>query len=139
MCAAQESAAKKAVLAPFVEGILSKLMGLMQSPRKINIDCAITAVASMATIVGADFLPFYDHFMPGLKGLVAQCPPEMSMVRAKAIECISHVGHAVGKEKFAPDAHEVMQHMASSMQALGEDSNSPCARSFCMESVAWEQ
>ena len=40
------------------------------------------------------------------------------MLRAKAVECISLVGMAVGKERFASDAKEVMD-MLMQLQAGG--------------------
>jgi hypothetical protein len=99
---------------------LGKLHQLMQSPRKINIDCAIVAVAAIASIVEGGFAPYYDMFMPFLKQIVATAPPELGLVRAKAIECISMLGLAVGKDKFAADAHEVMEHMAASQVAADD-------------------
>ena len=33
------------------------------------------------------------------------------MLRAKALECISLVGMAIGKERFREDAHQVLQYM----------------------------
>ncbi len=36
---------------------------------------------------------------------------EQALLRAKAMECISLVGMAVGKERFRGDAHEVMKFM----------------------------
>lgn len=35
--------------------------------------------------------------------------PELRLLRGKTIECISLIGLAVGSEKFAPDAAEVME------------------------------
>ena len=105
------------VIAPFVQDLLGKLHVQMQSPRKISIDCAIVAVASIATIVGAEFASFYDLFMPFLKQIVSSAPAQMGMIRAKAIECISLIAIAVGKEQFAADANEVMEHMASTAVA----------------------
>lgn len=34
-----------------------------------------------------------------------------TLLRAKALECISLVGMAVGKERFREDAHQVMRFM----------------------------
>ena len=47
--------------------------------------------------------------MPGLKGLLQSAQgKDYRMLRGKAMECISLIGVAVGKEKFAADAKEVM-------------------------------
>ena len=47
--------------------------------------------------------------MPGLRQLLTDLAgKEFRMLRGKAMECISLIGVAVGKEKFAADAKEVM-------------------------------
>ena len=48
--------------------------------------------------------------MPGLKGLLQSAQgKDYRMLRGKAMECISLIGVAVGKERFGPDAKEVME------------------------------
>jgi hypothetical protein len=101
------------IVAPYLDGLLSKLQALLRSQRKIVLDTAITAVAAVASIVKERFAPYYDMFMPFLKQVVVDATSDdLRMVRAKAIECISLVGLAVGEEKFAPDANAVMELMA---------------------------
>jgi hypothetical protein len=57
--------------------------------------------------------------LPFLKQiLVAAAGKDHRMLRAKAVECISLVGMAVGKERFASDAKEVMD-MLMQLQAGG--------------------
>jgi importin-5 len=46
------------------------------------------------------------------------------LMRAKALECASLVGLAVGKERFAADAHEIMKYMQA-VQAAGLDPDDP--------------
>ena len=54
-------------------------------------------------MVEENFAPYYDTFMPFLKQVVSTVTADaFKMVRAKAIECISLVGLAVGKEQFTP-------------------------------------
>mgnify|MGYP001278143542 CR=1 FL=1 len=66
---------------------------------------AVTAVASVADVAEQDFVPFYDAFIPGLKELLRNSGgKEYRMLRGKAMECISLIGVAVGKDKFGPDA-----------------------------------
>ena len=101
------------VMAPYLDGVLSKLQSLLTSDRKIVLDNAIVAVAAVASVVEEKFAPYYDMFMPFLKQVVSTATTDaFRMVRAKAIECISLVGLAVGKEKFTPDALGVMEMMA---------------------------
>ena len=54
-------------------------------------------------------MPYYDQFMPSLKFIVQHATSkDLRLLRGKAIECISLVGLAVGKEKFMQDASEIM-------------------------------
>jgi len=47
------------------------------------------------------FLKYYDAVMPYLKTILTQANrKEQRMLRAKAMECISLIGMAVGKDKF---------------------------------------
>lgn len=58
--------------------------------------------------VQVNFQVYYDSVMPFLKAILVNATDKLNrMLRAKAIECISLVGMAVGKEKFGPDAKQV--------------------------------
>ena len=56
------------------------------------------------------------------------------MLRAKAMECISLVGMAVGKERFAPDAREVMD-LLMQLQAGGFEDDDVTTASYMQQ--AW--
>ena len=65
----------------------------------------MTTIATLADSVEADFIPFYDQFMPSLKYImVNSTSKEYRLLRGKTIECISLTGLAVGQEKviYAP-------------------------------------
>lgn len=48
--------------------------------------------------------------MPLLRHILGQAGDKAhQMLRAKALECISLVGMAIGKERFREDAHAVMR------------------------------
>lgn len=54
------------------------------------------------------FQKYYDAVMPYLKAILMNATDKSNrMLRAKAMECISLVGMAVGKEKFREDAKQV--------------------------------
>lgn len=54
------------------------------------------------------FQKYYDAVMPFLKTILVNATDKSNrMLRAKAMECISLVGMAVGKEKFRDDAKQV--------------------------------
>ena len=109
------------IMGPYLQALLLKLQALLGGQRKVVLDNAIQAVAAVASVMNDKFAPYYDMFMPFLKNVVAAATSDdLRLVRAKAIECASLVGLAVGKEKFAPDAHNVMEMMASTV-VKGDD------------------
>lgn len=101
---------ERETLQPYLEGLLAKLLLLLgRDVRRVQ-EQAVTAVASVADVAEADFAPYYAQFMPGLKGILSNAQgKEMRMLRGKAMECISLIGMAVGKEQFGQDAKEVME------------------------------
>ena len=71
---------------------------------------ALTALASVADASKQYFIKYYDHVMPLLRGILSSgIGRDEALLRAKALECISLVGMAVGKERFREDAHRVME------------------------------
>ena len=81
----------------------------MANQRKIVLESILTALAAVAESVEELFMPYYDQFMPSLKFIVQNATSkDLRLLRGKAIECISLVGLAVGKEKFMQDASEIM-------------------------------
>ena len=100
---------EKETLHPYLQGLLGKLHQMLQRNIRRVQEQAVTAVASVADVAQEDFLLYYDAFMPGLRQLLTDLAgKEFRMLRGKAMECISLIGVAVGKEKFAADAKEVM-------------------------------
>ena len=73
---------------------------------------ALTALASVADAANAHFIRYYDTVMPMLKHILYSASSKAEqLLRAKALECVSLVGMAVGKERFRADAQEVMAFM----------------------------
>ena len=72
----------------------------------------MTALASVADAANAHFIRYYDTVMPMLKNILySSASKAEQLLRAKALECVSLVGMAVGKERFRADAQEVMAFM----------------------------
>ena len=106
-------------MAPYLDQLMNTLMQMLQGRSKMVQESALTALASVADNAGTVFAKYYDAVLPFLKQiLVAAEGKEHRMLRAKAVECISLVGMAVGKERFAADAKEVMD-MLMRLQAGG--------------------
>ena len=94
---------------PYLDTLMNRLLQMLQGGRKMVQEAALTALASVADNAQTAFAKYYGTVLPFLKQvLVAAEGKDHRMLRAKAVECISLVGMAVGKERFAADAKEVM-------------------------------
>jgi len=71
----------------------------------------IVALSSVADSSAESFIKYYEKFMPCLKFIIKNSTgnDDLRVLRGKAIESISLIGMAVGKEKFCADASDVMQ------------------------------
>ena len=116
----------RSTLKQYLPELLNKLMILLQGNVRRVAEQAVTAIASVADVAEADFVPYYSSFMPGLKKIlqVAQ-GKEYRMLRGKSMECISLIGVAVGKEAFGADAKEVMDLLLASQQGVELEPDDP--------------
>jgi hypothetical protein len=117
------------ILQPYMEAILSKTFGLLNSgttARSVQVQC-IVLVSTVAEAGSAHFPVYYDAFMPVLKSVLTQCTgsKEDRMMRCKVLECISLIGVAVGKERFGQDALQIMDMMVKMQQHLQIASDDP--------------
>ncbi|PPD84033.1 hypothetical protein GOBAR_DD19034 [Gossypium barbadense] len=102
------------ILTPYLDGIVSKLLVLLQNGKQMVQEGALTALASVADSSQEHFQKYYDAVMPYLKAILVNATDKTNrMLRAKSLECISLVGMAVGKEKFRDDAKQVMEVLMS--------------------------
>lgn len=127
---------ERKTLRPYLPGLLGKLMQLLSTGQRRVQEQAVTAVASVADVAESDFAPFYDAFIPGLKDLLRLSGgKEYRMLRGKAMECVSLIGVAVGKEKFGADAKEVMELLIATQQGAELDADDPQV-SFMLQACA---
>ncbi|XP_057472819.1 uncharacterized protein LOC130761356 [Actinidia eriantha] len=102
------------ILTPYLDGIVSKLLVLLHNGKQMVQEGALTALASVADSSQEHFQKYYDAVIPYLKSILVNATDKSNrMLRAKAMECISLVGMAVGKEKFRDDAKQVMEVLMS--------------------------
>ncbi|KAF3322060.1 importin-5 isoform X2 [Carex littledalei] len=102
------------ILTPYLDGIVSKLLVLLQNGKQMVQEGALTALASVADSSQEQFQKYYDAVMPYLKAILINATDKSNrMLRAKSMECISLVGMAVGKDKFRDDAKQVMDVLMS--------------------------
>ncbi|KAL4452685.1 hypothetical protein ABPG75_008347 [Micractinium tetrahymenae] len=113
------------VMAPYLDALISKLLALLQRGRRNVQEGALTAIAAVADTAEEYFIKYYDSCMPLMTNILTHASgKEQQLLRAKALECVSLVGLAVGKERFGNDAKGVMQYMQQVQQA-GLDSDDP--------------
>jgi len=108
---------------PYMDDLMTKLLSLLRAGNKVVQESALTALASTADTAQETFSKYYDHVVPLLKEIIVSAnTPDYRMLRAKAIECVTLVGMAVGKQRFSGDAIEVMNIMQQ-LQANGFDAD----------------
>jgi len=114
---------EKETLTDYLQGLLGKLVELLQGGVRIVQEQAITAIASVADCAEEMFAPYYGSIMPTLKQMLLQCASkEQRLLRGKTMECISLIGIAVGKDIFKADAKEVMDmFLATQNNAMDPD------------------
>lgn len=106
-------------IVPYLDSVLSNLHVLLGSPNALVMEKCVTCTGAMALIAREHFLPYYDHFIPVFKDILAHTEEEKFYdLRSKTMDTYSLIGAAVGKEKFLPDAKEFMQ--AWNSTRLGE-------------------
>lgn len=127
---------QRETLAPYLEPLLAKLLVLLQRNVRHVQEQAVTAVASIADVAADDFAPFYDTFVPGLIAILHSAQgKELRMLRGKAMECVSLIGLAVGRDKFQQHAAAVMEAMIATQAGGSLDADDPQA-SFMLQASA---
>jgi hypothetical protein len=100
-------------MAPHLDALLSQLIALLRNGKRLVQEGALTAMASVADASQSQFDKYYAHVMPLLSAVLTQAAGrEHRLLRAKALECVSLVGMAVGRERFRADAGAVMAYLS---------------------------
>ncbi|OIS95861.1 hypothetical protein A4A49_14219 [Nicotiana attenuata] len=101
---------KPETLVPHLDGILKKLLVLMQNDNQMVQEAALKALGGIANLYKEHFQKHYDFLMPYLKTILVNANNKYNvLLQSTALECISFVGMAVGKEKFSDDLKQVME------------------------------
>eukprot|EP01126_Amoeba_proteus_P036058 TRINITY_DN365_c0_g1_i1.p1 TRINITY_DN365_c0_g1~~TRINITY_DN365_c0_g1_i1.p1 ORF type:complete len:1122 (+),score=271.13 TRINITY_DN365_c0_g1_i1:75-3368(+) len=102
-------------LVPYLNQLLNKLLYLLKNGSTKHVqETALTAVGSLAGCAGKHFAEYYNLFMPIMKEILSStAESDPGMLRGKAIECITLIGVAVGKEVFIKDAGPLMELLLS--------------------------
>ncbi|ODV90058.1 hypothetical protein CANCADRAFT_99901 [Tortispora caseinolytica NRRL Y-17796] len=124
------------VLEPYLDNMLEGLLTLLQSSKQYAQEQALTTIAVVAESAESKFVKYYDTLMPLLINVLkADLPKDHRSMKAKSIECCALIANAVGKDKFMPQAQEVIQLFGSIQQGI-TDADDPCA-SYLLE--GWER
>jgi hypothetical protein len=87
-----------------------------------------------ASAAEATFIPYYIHFMPGIKAILnSSTASDLIELRGKAMECAAFIGDAVGVDLFANDAYEIMTTLIT---AMGADANSDSTFEYILPACA---
>eukprot|EP01080_Neovahlkampfia_damariscottae_P002593 gene2593-3554_t len=104
----------KTDIQPYLDALLSKLLDLLKSSTRFVQEQALSSIAAVADCAEDLFIKYYDYIVPFLKEILSKAKGKNDrLLRARAMECISLVGLAVGKDKFGNDSQEVMQLLLS--------------------------
>jgi len=123
------------ILQPYLGTLVGKLLQLLQSPHKMVQEGSLTAMASIADSARDAFENYYSTVVPILMQIMTQTQGEDTrLLRSRAVECISLVAMAVGKDRFRPDAEAVMQALMH-MQATCSKDDDTSTTSYMLQ--AW--
>lgn len=117
--------AEKATLEPYLDALLGHLLRLLNSPKRYVQEQALSTIATIADSAESAFVKYYDTLMPQLLALLqGQQDRDFRLLRAKAMECATLIALAVGKEKMANQALELVQTLAAIQDNI-TDSDDP--------------
>merc|ERR1719282_1395651 len=118
------------VLEDYAQQILEALvLKLRSSSHKGVLVAVMEAVGALAAGLEGSFDDYYEQLMQMLLAYVTKPANDDSArkLKGKAFECISLLGFAVGKERFAPAAQQVMLAMLATPQEA-DDIQTDCIR-----------
>jgi importin-5 len=103
----------------YLQELLTKMMGLLQSQSAMCQEQAVTAIAAIADCVKDKFAPYYSTFVPPLKDLLhaSANQKELRNLRGKVMECVTLIGVAVGRDQFRDDARDLMEIMLATQSS----------------------
>lgn len=117
-------AATKETLEPYLDSLLTNLLGLLQSPKRYVQEQILITIATIADAAQTKFIKYYDSLMPLLLGVLkSDLGDESNEIKGKCIECSTLIALAVGKEKFAPDFTDIVQVFGALQESLLEADN----------------
>lgn len=109
------------ILLPYLDGIVRKLLVLVQDLNEMVQENALISLAYMASLFQKHFQKYYHLVMPSLKTILVNANDESNcMLGAQVMECIRLIMMAVGKDKSGDDAKQVMEVLISMQESQME-------------------
>eukprot|EP00469_Lotharella_globosa_P014926 CAMPEP_0167824422 /NCGR_PEP_ID=MMETSP0112_2-20121227/8779_1 /TAXON_ID=91324 /ORGANISM="Lotharella globosa, Strain CCCM811" /LENGTH=1069 /DNA_ID=CAMNT_0007726371 /DNA_START=101 /DNA_END=3307 /DNA_ORIENTATION=- len=97
------------LLTPYVDVLMKHLFTTLSQGKRPVQEQILTTVACIAGSAPKAFSKHYDRVMGMvMKVLTTARSKETERLRARAMECVSYIGMAVGKERFKPHATQLM-------------------------------
>lgn len=102
---------------PYMNQMLFRLLGLLKSGHRYCQEQSLSAISAVADCAEKLFMQYYHDFVPLLKQILLQANgKDDKQLKARAIECVSLIGVAVGKDVFGKDAREIMELLMRTQQ-----------------------
>ncbi|KAL0207661.1 hypothetical protein P9112_012289 [Eukaryota sp. TZLM1-RC] len=109
---------------PYMDMMTNALFPMLDAPLKRGKEQSVTALAALAKSCGNAFGKFYDTLMPFLVSILTHATSsDTQTLRGKAVECISLIGIAVGKDRFLNDAQKVLNILLEISAQLKQEGN----------------
>ncbi|KAG1473754.1 hypothetical protein G6F56_000773 [Rhizopus delemar] len=117
--------AEKETLEPYLDAIFERLLVLLRTSKRYVQEQAITTIATVADSAEERFMKYHNVIMPLLIDVLNQATDkEYRLLRARAVECASLIGLAIGKEAFASYTTEFIRLLAEIQQTVTDDDDS---------------
>ncbi|KAG0747446.1 hypothetical protein G6F57_000579 [Rhizopus arrhizus] len=117
--------AEKHILEPYLDAIFERLLVLLRTSKRYVQEQAITTIATVADSAEERFMKYHNVIMPLLLDVLRQATDkEYRLLRARAVECASLIGLAIGKEAFSPYTVDFINLLAEIQQTVTEDDDS---------------
>ncbi|CAK4099596.1 unnamed protein product [Aphanomyces euteiches] len=111
---------------PFLNGLVEKLVGLIQTQKPGIQKLAISALGSVSVGAKSRFEPYFGGVCELLKPFLAITDKKYLQLRATAIECLGYLVVALGAEKFGQTLQSIMPYVFDTMRFNDEELNDMC-------------
>ncbi|RHY32948.1 hypothetical protein DYB32_002039 [Aphanomyces invadans] len=111
---------------PFLNGLVEKLVVLVQTQKPGIQKLAISALGSVSVGAKTKFEPYFSGVCDLLQPFLGITDKKYLQLRATAIECLGYLVVALGAEKFGPHIQTIMPYVFQTMQFHDEELNDMC-------------